>query len=84
MLRKRFCRERTELFDFGEWRLHQVNAPYRKSTLVTQYLEDMGINTVPHSPLSPDLAPCYFWMFPIPKKKLKRHRFEDLCKIKVG
>ena len=24
----------------------------------------MGIKTVPHSPYSPDLAPCDFWLFP--------------------
>ena len=24
----------------------------------------MGIKTVPHPPLSPDLAPCDFWLFP--------------------
>ena len=24
----------------------------------------MGINTVPHRPYSPDLAPCDFWLFP--------------------
>ena len=24
----------------------------------------MGIKTVPHSPDSPDLAPCDFWLFP--------------------
>ena len=24
----------------------------------------MGINTVPHCPYSPDLAPCDFWLFP--------------------
>ena len=23
----------------------------------------MGINTVPHRPYSPDLAPCDFWLF---------------------
>ena len=24
----------------------------------------MGIKTVPHSPYSPDLSPCDFWLFP--------------------
>ena len=24
----------------------------------------MGIKTVPHPLYSPDLAPCYFWLFP--------------------
>ena len=24
----------------------------------------MGIKTVPHTPYSPDVAPCDFWLFP--------------------
>ena len=32
----------------------------------------MGINTVPHRPYSPDLAPCDFWLFP----KLTGCRYE--------
>ena len=24
----------------------------------------MGIKTVPHTPYSPDIAPCDFWLFP--------------------
>ena len=32
----------------------------------------MGINTVPHRPYSPDLAPCDFWLFP----KLRDCRYE--------
>ena len=32
----------------------------------------MGIKTVPHSPYSPDLDPCDFWLFP----KLRGCRFE--------
>ena len=27
----------------------------------------MGIKTVRHSPYSPDLAPCDFWLFPKPR-----------------
>ena len=32
----------------------------------------MGINTVPQSPYSPELAPCDFWLFP----KLRGCRYE--------
>ena len=34
------------------------------SIFVTDYLTKMGIKTVQHPPYSPDLAPCYFWLFP--------------------
>ena len=38
----------------------------------------MGINTVPHLPYSPDLAPCVFWLFP----KLRRCRYEIIEEMK--
>ena len=38
----------------------------------------MGIKTVPHSPYSPDLAPCDFWLFP----KLRGFRYETIEKMK--
>lgn len=34
-----------------------------KTILVTNYLADMGIKTVPHPPYSPDLNPRYFCIF---------------------
>ena len=38
----------------------------------------MGINTVPHPPCSPDLAPCDFWLFP----KLSGCRYETIKEMK--
>ena len=38
----------------------------------------MGINTVPHSPYSPDLAPCDFCLFP----KLRGCRYETIEEMK--
>ena len=38
----------------------------------------MGIKTVPHSPNSPDLAPCDFWLFP----KLRGCRYETIAEMK--
>ena len=34
----------------------------------------MGMNTVPHSPYSPDIAPCDFCLFP----KLRGCRYETI------
>ena len=56
----------------GLWYFHQDNAPVHNSILVTDYLTKMGINTVPHRPYSPDLAPCDFCLF----LKLKGCRYE--------
>ena len=50
---------------------HQDNAPVHNSILVTDYLTQMGIKTVPHPPYSPDLAPCDFWLFPKLKENLR-------------
>ena len=38
----------------------------------------MGINTVPHSPYSPDLAPCDFWLFP----KLRGCQYKTIDEMK--
>ena len=38
----------------------------------------MGINTVPHCPYSPDLAPCDFCLFP----KLRGWRYETIEQMK--
>ena len=70
--RKRFRRKRPALFKLGLWHFHQDNAPVHNSILVTDYLTKMGIETVPHPPYSPDLAPCNFWLFP----KVRGCRYE--------
>ena len=38
----------------------------------------MGIKTVTHSPYSPDLAPCDFWLFP----KLRGCHYETIEEMK--
>ena len=38
----------------------------------------MGIKTVPYPPYSPDLAPCYFCLFP----KLRGCRYETMEEMK--
>ena len=65
--RKRFRWKRPAFFKSGQWYFHQDNAPVHNCILVTDYLTKMGINTVPHHPYSPDLAPCDFWLFPKPR-----------------
>ena len=70
--RKRFRRKRPTLFKSGQWHFHQDNAPVHNSIIVTDYLTQMGIKTVPQPPYSPDRAPCDFWLFP----KLTGCRYE--------
>ena len=73
-VQERFHQKRPALFKLGQWHFHQDNAPVHKSIFVTDYLSKMGIKTVPHSPYSPDLAPCYFWLFP----KLRGCHYETI------
>ena len=70
--------EEDSTFQIGSVKFHQDNAPVHNSILVTDYLTKMGINTVPHPPYSPDLAPCDFWLFP----KLRGCRYETIEEMK--
>ena len=42
----------------------------------------MGINTVPHSPYSPDLGTRDFCLFPKLKEKLRGCRYETIVEMK--
>ena len=79
---KRFRRKRTALFKSGQWHFLQDNAPVHNSILVTDYLTKIGIKTVPHSPYSPDIGPCDFWLFPKLKEKLRGCRYETIEEMK--
>ena len=46
--------------------------------LVTDYLSNIGIKTVPQPPYSLHLAPCDFWLFP----KLRECRYERIEEMK--
>ena len=50
--------------------------------LVTDYLTNMGIKTVPHPPYSSDLAPFDFWLFPKLKEKLRGCCYETIKEMK--
>ena len=52
--------------------------PVHNSILVTDYLAEMGIKTVPQSPYSPDLAPCDFWLL----LKLRGCRYATIEEMK--
>ena len=68
--RKRFLGKMPTLFKSGQLHFLQDNPLVHNSILVTDYLTKMGINTVPHPPYCPDLAPCDFCLFPKLKENL--------------
>ena len=69
-------KKRPDLFPSG-FLLHQDNAPVHNSKVVRSAIQDMGIETLPHPPYSPDLAPCDFWLFPNMKDSLRGNRYES-------
>ena len=52
--------------------------PVHNTILVTDYLTNLGIKTVPHRRYSLDLAPCDFWLF----SKLRGCRYETIEEMK--
>ena len=55
--------------------LHQDNAPPHRANTVAEFLRDEHIETIPHPPYSPDLAPSDFWLFGELKDSLRGRRF---------
>ena len=56
---------------------HHDNAPAHTSVVATAKLVELGYELLPHSPYSPDLAPCDFFLFPNLKKSLAGQKFES-------
>ena len=40
------------------------NAQAHKSATIQEYMKESGLDVLDHSPYSPDLSPCDFWLFP--------------------
>ena len=76
--RKRFRRKWSALFKSGLSYFQLDNTPVHNSIFVTDFLTNMGNKTVRHTPYSPDLAPCEFWLFP----KLRGCRYETTEEFK--
>jgi histone-lysine N-methyltransferase SETMAR len=57
--------------------LHHDITSAHTSLLVLQLLTSTKTTVIPHSPYSPDLAPCDFSLFPKMKLKLKGRYFES-------
>ena len=71
--RKRDQRVRTDIAD--DWVLHHDNAPAHTAVSIREFLAKKNIPVLPHTPYNPDLALCYFCLFPKLKSELKGHHF---------
>nr|QXJ78552.1 putative DD34D transposase [Schlechtendalia chinensis] len=79
-LKRRVHRVRPEITD--NWKLHHDYAPAHTAFLVTQFLADSKVPTIPQPPYSPNLAPLDFFLFPRLKTRMKSNHFETVDKIK--
>jgi hypothetical protein len=77
-LRKDVRRRRPELWREQSWPLHHDNAPSHTSVLTQQFLAKNKMAVIPHTPYSPDLAPCDFFLLSAMKLKLKGRRFDTI------
>jgi hypothetical protein len=75
-LRENVQRRRPELWREQTWLLHHDNVPSHTSIFVQQFLAKYKMAVNPHPPYSTDLAPCYFFLFPEKKLKLKGRWFD--------
>lgn len=75
---RRIRRIRPEYREEGSWRLLHDSAPSHRSILVTDLLTKNRILTINHSPYSPDLAPCDFYLFEKMHLPMKGKRYADV------
>ena len=60
---KKYYQKRRPATGFKQVRLLHDNAPAHTSATVTAFLKKEKVTVLPHSPYSPDLAPCDFFFF---------------------
>jgi len=68
-LRDAVRRHRPEKWCSGNRILHHDNAPAHRAVTTNEFLAKHNILSLQHSPYSPDLAPCDFFLFPQLKKQ---------------
>ena len=66
----------------SDFLLHQDNAPPHVSAETRLELSLLELETVPHAPYSPDLAPMDFAIFPEIKSQLRGKRFGDFAELR--
>ncbi|GFV24023.1 mariner Mos1 transposase [Trichonephila clavipes] len=81
-LRERIRKKRPEMWKEKSWIFHQDNALAHSALSVKRFLTKHRIPVLEHSPYSPDLAPCDFYLFPKGKSALKITRFESRGRLR--
>ena len=61
--------------------LHHDNASSHTSKMTRQFIDESGLQILPHPPYSPNLAPCYLWLFLRIQKYLKGRIFSSHSEV---
>jgi hypothetical protein len=62
----------------NEFVLQHDNAPCHTSPVMRQFLAHTKVTVCPHSPYSPDLTSCDFWLLPKIKLTMRGNRFDTI------
>ena len=81
-LREKVRRKRPEIFANNSWILHQDNTPAYMALSLREFLATKQITVLEDLASSPDLAPSYFFLFPMIKEILKGSHFDDIDDIR--
>ena len=63
------------------WILHHDNAPGHSSTFTLAFIASKGIKMFEHTPYSPNLTHCDFWLFPRLKFELTGKKHDNLEEV---
>lgn len=77
-----YITKRPELWQNKSWLLHHDNISANTSFIVSQFMTENSIATVPQPPNSPDLVPCDFFLFTRLKLALREHRLDSIEEMK--
>jgi hypothetical protein len=58
--------------------VYMDNSMYHKGRKMTDELDNLKLDRIPHLSHSPDLNPCNFWLFEMLKQKIKDRVFQTV------
>ena len=63
---------------------HHDKAPSHRAATTQTAVRQLGFELLSHSPYSPDLSPCDFFLFPVMKTYLRGTHFDDTHELSVA
>jgi hypothetical protein len=65
----------------GRFFVQLENSMCDNCQMIAQKISDEKLQRLPHPAYSPDLSPCYFWLFGMLKGNIKDHAFQIVEEI---